>query len=65
MMRWVFKRVGSHAHVTVYINGACAGRLCFKWEEFEALGKQTMAVGLNDDEIGLVVKIEERKSRQA
>lgn len=33
-MKWYYKVLGGHTHVRVFINGALAGRLIFRNEEF-------------------------------
>jgi hypothetical protein len=41
-MKWYFKIIGHHTHVKVFINGAKAGDLCFRNEEFDSLNRRLM-----------------------
>lgn len=36
-MNWDFEVRGNHVHVTVFMNGANCGKLCFRHDEFEEI----------------------------
>lgn len=36
-MKWIYKILGTHTHVRVYMNGALCGGLVFRNEEFRAI----------------------------
>ena len=45
-MKWRFKIRGVHVHVDVFINGANAGQLTFRIEEFEEIRRESNRTGL-------------------
>lgn len=45
-MKWRYKILGAHVHVDVFINGANAGRLIFRIEEFEDIRRESNRIKL-------------------
>lgn len=37
MMKWLWRELGGHTHVDIFMNGANCGRLTFRNEEFAQL----------------------------
>lgn len=46
IMKWRYQIKGAHVHVDVFVNGANAGRLIFRIEEFEEIRRESNKIRL-------------------